>query len=274
MVKNIVVSALYKVPGHNFEYYKKLEEYSSKTYKKFMKNVDEFILFTGEKKNHQEMFYDIFLKTWNLWKSEKCNIFFHDIDSLCLKDLDIFSNNFDNFRVFNFAVAPNLKEINVNVFFSDASRYFSSKMNEELWILGNNLWKKHIHDTNIWNTQQRIYNKIFQHPLNNMKIPTNYINIVEYDLSKFNHNIDFLQPEYNLIQHPMCKFFKQINIEDAYIIQFCGSIKKKSDGTDFIQYILKDYSDNYDLEKLKKNIIQLFNVEWTGAFKRYGHSSY
>lgn len=267
MVKNFVVSALYKIPGHNYKYYKNLEKYSNLTYKKNLKNVDKFILFTGEKTNHQHMFYDIFLKTWELWKSEPCNIFFHDIDSLCLKELDIFSNNFNNFRLFNFAVAPNHKEIGVNVFFSCASRYFSHNMNKDLWLLGDKLWKKHINNTSIWNIEQRIYNRMFQHPDNNIQIPDYYINIIHHDLTTFKYNMNFIKPEYNLIQHPMCKFFKQIDIENAYIIQFCGSIEKRSNGTDFVQDIIKEYSNNYDLETLKKNILNLFNV--AGCFHQH-----
>tara|TARA_B100001093_G_C26341963_1_gene806456 strand:- start:194 stop:637 length:444 start_codon:yes stop_codon:yes gene_type:complete len=147
-------------------------------------------------------------------------------------------------------------------------------MNNEVWFLGNNLWKNNIKNTNNWSIEQEIYNKMFYDKFNNIKLPTNYINIIDYDLSKFNHNIDFLKPEYNFIQHPMCNFFKQISINDVYIIQFCGSVEKKSDGTDFIQDILKDYSDNYDLDRLKINIIQLFNVEWRGAFKKYGYCGY
>lgn len=274
MVKNFVISALYKIPGHNYEYYKNLEKYSKQTYQKNLKNVDKFILFTGEKKNHQQMFYDIFLKTWELWRSEPCNIFFHDIDSLCLKELDIFSNDFNNFRLFNFAVAPNHKEIGINIFLSCASRYFSHNMNKDLWLLGYKLWEIHINNTSIWNIEQRIYNKMFLHPNNNIQIPNNYINIINYDLTTFKHDIDFIKPKYNLIQHPMCNFFKQIDIKNAYIIQFCGSIEKRSDGTDFIQDIIKEYANNYDLEKLKKNIIQLFNVEWKPVKIRYGLSRF
>ena len=76
MVKNFVISALYKVPGHNFKYYKTLEKFSSKTYqKKYEKILINLYYLLVKKKNHQQMFYDIFLKTWELWKSEPCNIF-------------------------------------------------------------------------------------------------------------------------------------------------------------------------------------------------------
>ena len=198
--------------------------------------------------------------------------FYHDIDSLCLKELDIFSNNFDNFRVFNFAVARN--QTGVNIFMSCASRYFSHNMNKDLWLLGDKLWKIHIRNTSIWDIEQRIYNKMFQHPDNNIKIPDVSIDIINHDLTTFKHNIDFLKPEYNLIQHPMCNFFKQIDIKNAYIIQFCGAIEKRSDGTDFIQNIIKEYANNYDLNNLKKNILRLFNEEWKGCKKRYGLSRF
>jgi hypothetical protein len=156
-MQNYIVRSLYKLdsgelgilPSH-YQVYKKMHEYSVQSFYKYITGEWDLILFEGSAPNPQEMFKDVFKRTYNLWLQQNCNILFIDLDILVLKEFYFFQNPPQNFTMYD-----------LNCGF----RYFPQVMDPGIWKLAN---QKFLHwPNNKWDFEQDLYISM----LNNRQIP-------------------------------------------------------------------------------------------------------
>lgn len=162
-MKNIHLVALYTKK----EALKKYEDTHAEMYKlhlvsaeKYLRNTDETITLRSDREvsSFNEMFKDMFEKTYNLWKLGN-NVLFTDIDILFVKPVDVFGR-FREFRLFwppggkipllHFPKAE-VKYLNAGV------KYFPREMREAIWDLGFKLWEA---PQGEWDWSQRVYNEM------------------------------------------------------------------------------------------------------------------
>lgn len=129
---------------------------------KYLRNTDETITLHSDREvsGNNEMFEDIFEKTYNLWKLGN-NVLFTDIDTLFVKPVDVFGR-FKEFKLFWQTCVkhkiPLLRYPKVEVKYLNCGvRYFPREMREDIWDLGFKLWEA---PQGEWDWEQRLYNEM------------------------------------------------------------------------------------------------------------------
>jgi hypothetical protein len=110
-----------------------------------------------------------FTNTYNLWKSEPCNILAVGPDVQIVKPLDIFGGEFDGkFRMFNWTDPkvyhdPNPWGIRLDNYFNGDFKYFPHDMDERLWEKAWERAETWVEDNSMenWGNEQLIENEMF-----------------------------------------------------------------------------------------------------------------
>jgi hypothetical protein len=154
-MKNYLVRSLYQIDKGvlhiapaDYCTYKEMHEYTLTSFNQFIAGPWDPILFTGTVDNVQEMFKDVFLRTYNLWHQEECNILFVDLDIVAVKPVSIF-DQYQNFTMF-FRL---LDQFNCGL------RYFPASMSKSIWEYGLTLYNEWNNDCE-WDREQTIYSKM------------------------------------------------------------------------------------------------------------------
>lgn len=168
MVKNYLVSAvrpitdgwLHQDQQDLYKEYTEMYELSLASFKKFVEEPFESILWTDPVKNNDE--YTI--ANWNaikeLWHREPCNIFWAGADTLMTQPTSLFSDRFKEYRLFNYTDPKSNKDF--KYFFNDDIQYYPHTMSKETWDLGEDLWsQREGHPNQFWGFDQIRHNHMF-----------------------------------------------------------------------------------------------------------------
>lgn len=209
---NIIISPVYEleVKKSEFSYYLEMESLCVASFMKNVKDVDGFKILNNQKKIFEkpyEMFYDVFLKTEELWKAGH-DILFTDIDALCKKPVEFFGK-YDEFRCF--ASANNTERFSEYFpsYFLSGTRYFPQTMSKELWEVGQKHWNE------FWSNGDEIYKEpCFSRMGSRWDYEQFVYNMMFYSQSQVRENYQtYTINEYNY-------FHEFDNAEDATIIAF------------------------------------------------------
>lgn len=168
MVKNYLVSAvrpiedgwLHQKRQDLHAQYREMYDLSLASYRKFIEEPFEAILWTDPVKNNDE--YTI--ANWNaikeLWHREPCNIFWAGADTLMTQSTSLFSDRFKEYRLFNYT-DPKQYRGYVN-YFNDDIQYYPHTMSEQTWRVGEHLWSvREGHPDQFWGFDQLRHNEMF-----------------------------------------------------------------------------------------------------------------
>lgn len=220
---NIVVSPLYFVKEREEVYpiFKKASQLCKLSFEKNMIDIHEFVLFENDGQEFNtcvDMFFDIFKKTYNLWR-EGHNIFFTDIDALCIRPTLVYGlfENFicfaDSVKLYGSQKTNDRFADEFPMYFFTGSRYFPKDIPEDIWYIGFELWKNRLS---------------FKWPALSFKWPAQ--NLIEYwDFEQYVYNkMFYAQPnmirEYKDLWQYNCSHRKP-EAKDAFIISFWASRK-------------------------------------------------
>lgn len=140
--------------------YRSLYELSVASFKKFVNEPFESILWTDQADNN----FEYNRSNWNdikkLWQSETCNIFWAGADTFMLKKTSIFSSVFRDYRLFNYTDPKSHRDF--PHYFNDDIQYFPHTMSEEVWALGDKILADAGDAADLqWGFDQRRHNSMF-----------------------------------------------------------------------------------------------------------------
>jgi hypothetical protein len=167
MVKNYLVGAVRKITDgwhienspNLHEMYMEMYRLRLASYKKFVQEDFEPILWTDEVKNNEDYTIANWEETKKLRDSGPCNIFWAGSDTLMVKPTNLFSI-FKEFRMFNWTdpkTHPSFPH-----YYNDDIIYYPHTTSEKTWKIGDVLWKycKNDPERN-WGFDQRRHNTMF-----------------------------------------------------------------------------------------------------------------
>lgn len=167
MVKNYLVCAVRKITdGWHIEnqpdlheQYMEMYKLRLASYKKFVQEDFEPILWTEEVKNNEQYTIENWRETKKLWHDHTCNIFWAGSDTLMVKPTSLFST-FKEFRMFNWTdpkTHPSFPH-----YYNDDIIYYPHTMSDKTWKIGEVLWKYCESDPERnWGFDQRRHNSMF-----------------------------------------------------------------------------------------------------------------
>ena len=163
-IKNYVVRSLYRInnraqgisPG-DYGIYKKMHELTLVNLEKHVDGEWELVLLEGEVDNAQQMFRDVFMKTYHLWSEQKCNILFVDLDILAVGSVNFF-DQYKHFRMFA-QIGDEQRGLTRDQFYNCGLRYFPHDMDTAVWDTGLALYQDWNEDCE-WDREQLIYSKM------------------------------------------------------------------------------------------------------------------
>jgi hypothetical protein len=152
-MKNILVLKYYKLKnydlGTKIEDYNQMKEWCVETAKKNIMGLDDIVVHDTVVQDIQDAFRQHFYDLYDLWKTQKFNILYSDLDVLFIRKLDWF-NISKKFILYNGG--------------NSGIRYHGHDMDEKLWQHAFKLAKKW--DGLKWHFEQDIYKDMYRHPAN------------------------------------------------------------------------------------------------------------
>jgi len=168
MVKNYLVCAvrpiqdgwLHQKRTDLYTFYKQMYELSVASFRKFVEEPFEAILWEEPVKNNDE--YTV--ANWNaikeLWNREPCNIFWAGADTIMTQPTKLFSDQVKEYRLFNYTDPRSYKEF--PHYFNDDIQYYPHTMSKEIWDLGEEMWnQREGHPDQHWGFDQIRHNTMF-----------------------------------------------------------------------------------------------------------------
>lgn len=168
MVKNYLVCAIrptteiwYRERHANLhEQYHKMYQMRSASFRKFVQEPFEEILWTEPVANNDEYTVANWYAIKQLWESEPCNIFWAGADTLMIRPTNLFNPQFKEYRLFNYTDPKEYKEF--EHYFNDDIQYYPHTMSKETWNLGEKLWnERETHPDRNWGFDQIRHNHMF-----------------------------------------------------------------------------------------------------------------
>lgn len=201
-MSNLYISACCQLEGYDFKSYQEMHDISKKTVLKNVKDIDEHICITGTFSNAFDMFKYIFYETAKLSISN--NVFFVDVDMLCIKPLNVFGEH-DCFCMFGGWDNKGFKIASYTEFekyFSASPRYIPQKVGSWFYDNGSFMWKNSSNNW-LWDYEQVLYNRLVRKQTG-------------FDVDKY-----FNMKEYNYIVDE--RAINQCSMDDAIFLHFSGS---------------------------------------------------
>jgi len=253
-IYNVVAIQLYNVKENDtpFAIYKFMAQCFEKSVKKYLKDVDEIIIFGNDINTMNEMFADVPTKLYEIYKRKKCNLLFAGCDQLFIKPTEIFGK-YDCFSLFwcEKLIGNNLKndkfyplyynnEYSFEVpgkpyIFMNGPGYFPHNMDEDVW-------KKCFSHLNLWNFFDKKYkNDSFK---KNWGWDMSIYSIMLYSQKQIiDKNVEELIDPLIGFQYPLKDIIYnkyKINPEDAKLIHFHSTRKKFDIFIDFYRKYVSD----------------------------------
>jgi hypothetical protein len=172
-MKNYLVAKNYTITDHTkwyddrsnetslVENYGEMEKILVETARKHLLKLDDIIVHRGKAAHIRDVFKLHFKEIYDLWKSEKCNILYTDLDVVFLQDATFFGA-YDFFAMFNFTDPVSTVDehygLTFEKFFNCGVRYYPHNMDEKIWDLGFEMLENWNPDR--WDAEQVIYNNM------------------------------------------------------------------------------------------------------------------
>jgi len=161
---NGVYEATAEVAARQYDEYRAMYELSKASFEKNLNCLDDVVLFSGEDTHIQNVFRGDAFRIYDMWKNEPCNILFCGLDTLCIKETDIF-DRFDDFMMFNYTEAgPKLENgmpapvFGFDHYFNAHVRYYPHTMSSNTWDIGMSMVNNW--DYSEWGMEQHILNSM------------------------------------------------------------------------------------------------------------------
>jgi len=168
MVKNYLVCAIrptnkiwYREKRNNLhEQYHKMYQMRLASFRKFVQEPFEEVLWTESTENSDTYTVDNWRLLKELRQQGPCNIFWAGADTLMIKPTSLFGDQFKEFRLFNYTDPRSYR--NFEHYFNDDIRYYPHTMDENVWHIGENMWKYRESDPDVhWGFDQIRHNTMF-----------------------------------------------------------------------------------------------------------------
>lgn len=168
MVKNYLVCAVRPISNNWMNQsssdlylnYQKMYKIRTASFKHFVQEPFEEILWTAPATNSDTCTYQTWLDIQELHRKEPCNIFWAGADTLMTKPTELFSSKFSEYRLFNYTDPKSHK--NFTHYFNDDIQYYPHTMSEEIWQLGEDLMsQRESHPERNWGFDQLRHNTMF-----------------------------------------------------------------------------------------------------------------
>ena len=168
MVKNYLVCAvrpiedgwLHQKQTDLYTFYKEMYDISVASFKKFVQEPFEAVLWTDPVKNNDEYTVANWQAIKELWHREPCNIFWAGADTLMTQPTSLFSDRFKEYRLFNYTDPKTYRGF-VN-YFNDDIQYYPHTMSKQTWEVGEHLWTvREGHPDQFWGFDQLRHNEMF-----------------------------------------------------------------------------------------------------------------
>jgi hypothetical protein len=172
-MKNYLVAKNYTITDHTkwyddrsnetslVENYGEMEKILVETARKHLLKLDDIIVHRGKAAHIRDVFKLHFKEIYDLWKSEKCNILYTELDVVFLQDATFFGA-YDFFAMFNFTDPVSTVDehygLTFEKFFNCGVRYYPHNMDEKIWDLGFEMLENWNPDR--WDAEQVIYNNM------------------------------------------------------------------------------------------------------------------
>lgn len=141
--------------------YTAMEHIMCESAKKYLVGLTDIVVHRGYANHIRDVFKRHFVKIYDLWRSEPCNILYCDLDVVFLKRAHFF-NNYDFFAMFNFTDPPSTIDdhygLQFDNFFNCGIRYYPHNMSQHIWQIGFDMLNNW--DPNRWDCEQVIYNQM------------------------------------------------------------------------------------------------------------------
>jgi hypothetical protein len=163
-VSNVLVHFLYEVKskkvarrvGHDI--YEEMLEICQTSFKKYLKDDYESVVFRGSVNDMEVMFYDVFTRIREI-NQGGANVYVAAPDIVCAAPFTIFGK-YDVFRLFMRTASR--KTFGFKVYMNDGPRYFPAGMPSSWWDLGDDIWHNRKLRRKIgWDFPQHVHNTMF-----------------------------------------------------------------------------------------------------------------
>ena len=167
-VKNYLVSAVRPIRDgwhleKNQDLYKNYEEMyrcSLASFRKFCREPFESILWNEPVDDCDTYTEENWKAIKDLWHKEPCNIFWAGADTIMIRPTSVFSNQFNEYRLFNYTDPRSHREF--EHYFNDDIQYFPATMKSETWEFGEQYWlQREGHPDRHWGFDQNRHNAMF-----------------------------------------------------------------------------------------------------------------
>lgn len=147
MVKNYLICAVRPIRNgwmdHDstqlYKDYREMYEISLASFRRFAQEPFESRLWEDPVDDNESYTKANWKQIKDLWHREPCNIFWAGADTLMQKSTGLFSNRFQEYRLFNFTDPKSHADF--PQYFNNDLQYFPHTMSKKIWELGDQLWK-------------------------------------------------------------------------------------------------------------------------------------
>lgn len=219
-VKNYIVSAVR--PIHDgwmgqdsrglHDAYMAMWEMRSRSFKKFVQEPFEEILWTEPAKDCDHYNMANWFAIRDLWHSESCNVFWAGADTMMIKPTAVFTDQWQGYRLFNYTDPRSYAGF--AHYFNDDVQYYPHTMSTETWQIGEDYLKhrESAADRN-WGFDQNRHNAMFW----SQDIPEH--DRVHPEMNWMAHNLRDLHPG----SIAASEDWNRCALTDAHVIHFCAS---------------------------------------------------
>ena len=145
MVKNYLVSAVRPIRNgwmdadstQLYKDYREMYDISLASFQRFVKEPFESVLWEDPVDDNESYTKSNWKEIKNLWHQEPCNIFWAGADTLMLRPTSLFSDQFQEYRLFNHT---DPREIHGRPYYNNDLQYYPHTMSEDVWKHGDDLW--------------------------------------------------------------------------------------------------------------------------------------
>lgn len=168
MVKNYLVSAVRPIKSgwhieknkNLYENYQKMYSMSLASFRKFTIQPFESICWTESVEDNEQYTVENWKEIRDLWRREPCNIFWAGADTLMIQPTSIFTDRFQQYRLFNYTDPKSCAGF--PHYFNNDIQYFPHTMSQEILDLGDKLWEALAdHPQRNWGFDQLRNNQMF-----------------------------------------------------------------------------------------------------------------
>ena len=219
MVKNYLVTAirpiksgtLYNKSVDHYLAYQEMWRMSLASYKKFVKEPFETIVWDGEVLDHDSACMQNWYNMKELWNKEPCNIMWVGADTLMTKPTSLFSDRFTEFRLFNYSDPRGYQ--NFAHYFNDDVRYYPHTMSKKTWRIGEDYLRlRETAPDRQWGFDQTRHNAMFW---SQNLIDPHHPEMAYQAMNLRDLNVEFVVNDHNR--------WNGISIEKAHILHFHAS---------------------------------------------------